>query len=83
MRRVRKQSGGDCFPDDRLYLFAGMGRTAEFGVAGVSNWITFYNHLRPYATKRGQLTAVVCFNTNQTEQQVQAVASMCRKIVQS
>ena len=41
---------------------------------GVGRWITFYNHQRPHAAHGGQPPAVVCFNSIETDQQVQAVA---------
>ncbi len=56
---------------------------------GVGSWIPFYNHLRPHAIRQeigppdqllfrlkqgGQPPAVVCFNSIETDQQVQAVA---------
>lgn len=42
--------------------------------AGVGSWITFYNHLRPNAAHDAQPPAVVRYNRNETDQQVQAVA---------
>ena len=42
--------------------------------AGVGRWITFQSHLRTHAAHGGQPPAVVCFNTIETDQQVQAVA---------
>jgi putative transposase len=41
---------------------------------GIGRWITFYNHQRPHTAHGGQPPAVVYFNSNETDQQVQAVA---------
>lgn len=49
------------------------GSQAKAG-AGVGRWITFYNDKRPHAAHGGQTPAMVYFNTNQTDQQVQKVA---------
>jgi putative transposase len=41
---------------------------------GIGRWITFYNHQRPHTAHGGQPPAVVYFNSNETDQQVQAGA---------
>ena len=48
--------------------------TGSLAKAGVGRWITFYNHQRPHAAHGGQPSAVVYFNSIETDQQVQAVA---------
>ena len=70
-----------------VYLHAW--ETGSQAKAGVGRWITFYNHQRPHAIRRenslpdcflillkhgGQPPAVVYFKSNDTDQQVQAVA---------
>jgi len=55
-----------------VYLLAW--ETGSQARAGIGRWITFYNHLRPHAAHVGQPPAVVCFNSIETDQQVQAVA---------
>ena len=44
------------------------------GKVSVGRWITFYNQQRPHAAHGGQPPAVACFNSIETDQQVQAVA---------
>jgi len=55
-----------------VYLHAW--QTGSQAKAGVSRWITFYNHHRPHTAHAGQPPAVVYFSTIETDQQVQAVA---------
>ena len=55
-----------------VYLYAW--ETGSKPKAGISRWITFYNHQRPHAAHGGQPPAAVYFNTTETDQQVQAVA---------
>ena len=55
-----------------VYLHAW--ETGSQAKAGVSRWITFYNHHRPHTAHGGQPPAVGYFNHIETDQQVQAVA---------
>jgi hypothetical protein len=49
-------------------------RAGSQAKAGIGLWITFSNHRRPHTTHGGQPPALVCFNSIETDQQVQAVA---------
>jgi putative transposase len=55
-----------------VYLHAR--ETGSQAKAGIGRWITFYNHQRPHAAHGSQPPAVVHFNHNETDQQVQAAA---------
>jgi hypothetical protein len=48
--------------------------TGSQAKAAIGRWIKFYNHQRPRSAQGGQPSAVVCFNSIETDQQAQAVA---------
>ena len=47
---------------------------------GIGRWITFYNNQRHHTAHAGHPPAVVYFNEIKTDQQVQAVGQIFRKI---
>jgi putative transposase len=55
-----------------VYLHAW--ETGSQAKACIGRWITLYHHHRPHTAHGGQPPAVVYFNANETDQQVQAVA---------
>ncbi len=56
-------------------------KTGSQAKAGIGRWIIFYNHHRPHTAHGGLPPAVVYLNSIETNQQVQAVASVNQKSV--